>query len=228
MRRFGVRIATLVAISVCSLPVLAGGLKGTVVLPAGFKPPKARHPVHWRVENGVLPIAHPLRDPRTEMIVYLEGGKAPAPDKPQTVVMEINGYRFDPYCVAVLAGGTVEFKNTGRVSHVIYDKQKVMSPGSVRPGESRKQKYHAEGEYELREEEFPHMRGVVKVLSTPLYVKPDAKGAFAIENVPDGKWTVKLWYRGAILVTTTAEVSDKGAEVVLKVPEPQGAAPAKK
>ena len=228
MRGFGVRLATLVAISFCSLPVLAGGLKGTVVLPTGFKPAKQRHPVHWRVENGVLPIAHPLRDPRTEMIVYLEGGKAPVPEKPQTAVMEVVGYRFDPYCVPILAGGTVEFKNTGRVSHVIYDKQRVMTPGSIKPGESRKQKYHAEGEYEIREEEFPHMRGVVKVLSTPLYAKPDAKGVFTIESVPDGKWTVKLWYRGTVLVQTTAEVGgDKAGDVVLKVPEPP-AAPAKK
>lgn len=229
MRAFGVRLATLVAVSLCSLPALAGDLKGTVVLPAGFKPAKQRHPTHWRAENGVLPIAHPLRDPRTEMIVYLEGGKAPTPDKPQTVVMEISGYRFDPYCVAVLAGGTVEFKNTGRVGHVIYDKQKVMAPGAIKPGESRKQKYHAEGEYDIREEEFPHMRGVVKVLSTPLFARPDAKGTFTIGSVPDGKWTVKVWYRGAVLVQTTAEVgADKAAEVVLKVPEPPAAAPAKK
>jgi len=228
MRGFRVRLATLVAISMCTLPVLAGPLKGTVVLPTGFKPAPQRHPTHWRVQNGVLPIAHPLRDPRTEMIVYLEGGKAPTPDKPQTAVMEVVGYRFDPYCVAVLAGGTVEFKNTGRVSHVIYDKQKVMTPGSIKPGESRKQKYHAEGEYEIREEEFPHMRGVVKVLSTPLFVKPDAKGAFKLDAVPDGKWTVKVWYRGTVLTQATVEVTDDGAEVTLKVPEQKPAAPAKK
>ena len=228
MRGFGVRLATLVAISLCTLPVLAGPLKGTVVLPVGFKPATQRHPTHWRVENGVLPVAHPLRDPRTEMIVYLEGGKAPAADKPQTVVMEVVGYRFDPYCVAVLAGGIVEFKNTGRVSHVIYDKQKVMTPGSIKPGESRKQKYHAEGEYEIREEEFPHMRGVVKVLSTPLFVKPDAKGAFKLDSVPDGKWTVKVWYRGAVLTQTTVEVVEGGTDVVLKIPDQKPAAPAKK
>jgi plastocyanin len=228
MRGFGVRVATLVAISCCTLPVVAGPVKGTVTLPASFKPAAQRHATHWRVENGVLQVAHPLRDPRTEMIVYLEGGKAPTPDKPQTAVMEVVGYRFDPYCVAILAGGTVEFKNTGRVSHVIYDKQKVMTPGGIKPGESRKQRYHAEGEYELREEEFPHMRGVVKVLSTPLYVRPDAKGAFTIDSVPDGKWTVKVWYRGAVLTQTTVEVTDKGAEVVLKVPEQKAAAPAKK
>jgi hypothetical protein len=228
MRGFGVRLATLVAISMCTLPVLAGPLKGTVVLPTGFKPATQRHPTHWRVANGVLPVAHPLRDPRTEMIVYLEGGKAPVPDKPQTALMEVVGYRFDPYCVAVMAGGTVEFKNTGRVSHVIYDKQKVMTPGSIKPGESRKQKYHAEGEYEVREEEFPHMRGVVKVLSTPLFAKPDAKGAFKLDSVPDGKWTVKVWYRGTVLTQATVEVTEDGAEVTLKVPEQKPAAPAKK
>jgi hypothetical protein len=73
------------------------------------------------------------------------------------------------------------------------------------------------------------MRGVVKVLSTPLFARPDAKGAFSLDNVPDGKWTVKVWYRGSVLVQTTAEVgADKPAEVVLKIPEPPAAAPAKK
>jgi plastocyanin len=229
MRGPGVCLATLFAISLTAVPALAGPLTGTVVLPAGFRPAGDRHHTHWRVENGVLPIAPPLRDPRTEMVVYLEGGKAPIPAKAKTAVMEITGYRFKPYCVAIVAGGTVVFKNTGRATHVIYDEQKVMGPGSIKPGESRKQQYHAEGEYEIREEEFPHMRGVVKVLSTPLFVRPDARGSFKLDEVPEGKWTVKVWYRGAVLAQTVVEVTAKGGEAVLKVPEQkQASAPAKK
>jgi len=228
MRGSRVRAATLVAVTLSAMPALAAPVHGLVALPAGFKPVKERIPTHWRVENGVLPIAPPRRDPRTEMVVYLEGGKAPITAKAKTAVMKIAGYRFDPYCVAIVAGGTVQFKNTGRATHVIYDSQKVMGPGSIKPGESRKQQYHAEGDYEIREEEFPHMRGMVKVLSTPLFTRPDDKGAFNLADVPEGKWTVKVWYRGTVLAQSTVEVTDKGAEVVLRVPEQKAAAPAKK
>jgi plastocyanin len=218
MRRFGVRAATLIAVSLAGLPAVAALLRGTVALPAGFKPVDARHATYWKVENGVLPIAPPLRDPRTDMIAYLEGGRVPLPSA-QTTVVEINGYRFDPPVIPVVAGGTVEFKNTGRTPHVIFDKQKVMAAGSIKPGESRKQPYHAEGEYEIREEEFPHMRAVVKVLPTPLFARPDDKGVFKIDNVPEGKWTVKVWYRGETLSSESVEVGPKGGDVVVKVPE---------
>ncbi|HEY3358392.1 MAG TPA: hypothetical protein VGQ83_34405 [Polyangia bacterium] len=225
MRRFGVRAATLVVVSLVGLPAIAALLRGTVALPAGFKPAAAaHHTTYWKVENGVLPIAPPLRDPRTDMIAYLEGGKVP-PAGEQTAVIELNGYRFDPPVVALAAGSTVEFKNTGRTAHVIYDQQKVMSQGAVKPGESRKQKYHAEGEYEVREEEFPHMRAVIKVLPTPFFARPDAAGVFKFDNVPEGKWTVKVWYAGETLATESVEVGPKGGEVVVKVPEgrPAGA-----
>jgi len=217
MRRIGVRVATLGAVILVGVPAVAALLKGTVALPGGFRPVAPRHATYWRIENGLLPIAPPLRDPRTEMVAYLEGGAVP-PAAEATVVIELNGYRFDPRVVVVAAGGNVEFKNTGRVGHVIYDKQKVMTPGSVKPGESRKQKYHAEGEYEIREEEFPHMRAVVKVLPTPLFARPDDKGVFKINNVPEGKWTAKVWYRGEVLASDTVEVGAQGGEVVLRVP----------
>jgi plastocyanin len=217
MRRFGVRIAALGAVILVGLPAMAALLKGTVALPAGFRPVAQRHVTYWRVENGVLPIAPPLRDVRTEMIAYLEGGAVPPAAEHPTVV-EINGYRFDPSVVVVAAGGTVEFRNTGRIGHVIYDKQKVMSAGSVKPGESRRQKYHAEGDYEIREEEFPHMRAVVKVLPTPLFARPDDKGLFKINNVPEGKWTVKVWYRGDVIASESVEIGPQGGDVVVRVP----------
>jgi len=221
MRRSGIFLATLSAVCLFSVLAAAAPLKGTVVVPTNFKPARDRHVTHWRVENGVVPVAPPLRDPRTEMVVFLEGGKAPPLEKTPVAVMEIKGYRFDPFVVVVPAGGTVEFKNTGRVVHVIYDRQKVMSPGTVRPGETRKQRYHAEGEYEIREEEFPHMKGIVKVLSTPLFAVPDETGSFKMDNVPVGRWTVKVWYRGAIIAQTTVDVGEKGSDVVVKVPEQQ-------
>jgi plastocyanin len=217
----------LIAVTLAGLPALAALLRGTVALPAGFKPVEARHTTYWRVENGVLPIAPPLRDPRTDMVAFLEGGQVP-PAGEQTIPVEINGYRFDPPVVFIPAGATVEFKNTGRTPHVIFDRQKVMPPGSVKPGESRKQKYHAEGEYEVREEEFPHMRAIIKVLPTPLFTRPDDKGAFKLDNVPEGKWAVKVWYRGEILATEAVEVGPKGGDVVVRIPEGKPAPAAKR
>jgi plastocyanin len=220
MRGLAVSFATLVAVLLAGAPALAGTVRGTIQLPPAFKPATARHTTFWRVENGALPIAPPLRDPRLDMIVILDGGKAP-PVTEATAVMEINGYRFDPGVVVVVAGGTVEFKNTGRTAHVIHDKHKVLAAGAVKPGESRKQRYHAEGEYTVRAEEFPHMQGLIKVLTTPLFGRSDDKGSFKIDNVPDGRWTARLWYRGAILTTATVEVGPKGGDVVLKVPAPE-------
>jgi plastocyanin len=218
MRRLGVRAAALLVVCSVGLPALGALLRGTVTLPGSFRPVEPRHTTYWRVENGVLPIAPPLRDHRTMMVAYLEGGTVP-PSGEQTAVVELNGFRFDPPFVAIPVGGTIEFKNTGRVSHVIFDRQKIMSPGSVKPGESRRQKYHAEGEFEIREEEFPHMRGVVKVLPTPFFARPDEKGVFTMPNVPEGRWTVKVWYAGEIVGTEVVDVGPKGGDVVVKIPE---------
>jgi len=130
--------------------VLAGPLKGTVVLPVGSAGDPA-HATHWRWRTGAPGGAPAPRSAhRDDRLLEAE---APASDKAMTAVMEVVGYRFDR-SRRVMAGDR-RVQEHRPVGHVIYDKQKVSADGAIKPGESRKQKYQRRGEYELREESSP-------------------------------------------------------------------------
>ena len=65
------------------------------------------------------------------------------------------------------------------------------------------------------------MEGSILVLQTNLYTKPDERGAFKFDNVPDGKYTVKVFHRSGFIHQQTLEIAagTKGAvDVSIKVP----------
>jgi len=47
------------------------------------------------------------------------------------------------------------------------------------------------------ERAHPEMSGYIVVAPTPYYAQTDKSGAYKIENVPDGSYTVTAWHEGA-------------------------------
>jgi hypothetical protein len=194
----------------------AATVRGTVMLP-----PEARAPdrdAHWRVENGVLPLGPRTPDPRLDVIVVLEGApNAKAQSSNATVAL--HGLRLDPRVAVVPLGGTVEFKNEDRVPHTLYlERATTLMPATPTPsGQSRTQKFYAAGEYRVRDEEYPHIDGTVLVLGTPYFVRLDEKGSFKLD-VPEGKYTLKVFWRDKWVVSQPLEVASRSTEVTVQVP----------
>jgi len=205
----------LIAMLLCST-AYATTVRGTVTLPP--EPRSPDHDAHWRVENGMIAIGPRVPDPRVEVIVAFEAvgdhdGKMP------NATVSLHGLHLDPRVAVVPVGGTVEFKNDDRVPHTLYVEHatSLMKPEPTPAGQTRAQRFFATGEYRVRDEEYPHVEGVVLVLKTPYYARLDDKGQFKIE-LPEGKYTLRVFFRDRWVVTEPFEAVPRATEVTVQVP----------
>jgi plastocyanin len=139
-----------------------------------------------------------------ESVVYVEAiawKTFPAPTaKP---VMDQKGLMFQPHLIVVEQGTTVEFLNSDKVAHNVFwpsvggNKKLTHNLGTWPQGEKRPFKFDNPGAVPLLCNVHPEMSGYVVVSPTPYFAKTDASGAYKIENVPDGSYTVTAWHEGA-------------------------------
>ena len=137
-------------------------------------------------------------------LVWVEGvatGK-PLPEVRRSTVT-IEKCSFDPKVTAIVAGSTVNVFSRDRASHHVrfYREGKgtpvadllTVDAGQVVPSEH----IAAEpGIVEARCEAHPWVRAYVAVFDHPYFAITDAKGAFAIDQLPAGTYTVKVWHEG--------------------------------
>jgi plastocyanin len=139
-----------------------------------------------------------------ESVVYVDviaGKTFPAPTaKP---VVDQKGLMFVPHITAVEQGTTVEFLNSDKVAHNVFwtsvggNKKLTHNLGTWPMGEKRPFKFDNPGAVPLLCNVHPEMAGYVFVSPTPYYAVTDKSGAYKIDNVPDGSYTVKAWHEGA-------------------------------
>jgi len=204
--------------------LLAGGVahantvRGSIAVPEASRvaePPSG----HWRVENGVLPVAVRAPELRGEIVVVLEGGARKEGAEPPSVTVELRGLKLDPRVIVAPMGATIEFKNQDRVPHTLYadNATSVMAPQPTPAGQTRAQKFAAAGEYRIRDQDYPHIDGTVVITQTPYAAAVDEKGNFKLD-VPEGKYTLRVWYRGGWAVTQPLEVAGRTTEIAVQVP----------
>ena len=139
-----------------------------------------------------------------ESVVYVDtiaGKTFPAPTaKP---VIDQKGLVFTPHIVAVQQGTTVEFLNSDKVAHNVFwpsvggNKKLTHNLGTWPQGEKRAFKFDNPGAVPLLCNVHPEMAGYVVVAPTPYFATTDKSGAYKIENVPDGSYTVTAWHEGS-------------------------------
>jgi hypothetical protein len=84
-------------------------------------------------------------------------------------------------------------------------------------GTVRKQRFGTAGAYLVRCSEYPHIVLSVIVTSSPLYAVVDDKGAFKINDVPEGHATLKVWSNGRWVHQQEVDVTQRGLELAIKV-----------
>jgi plastocyanin len=139
-----------------------------------------------------------------ESAVYVDtvaGKTFPAPTaKP---VIDQKGLMFTPHIVVVQQGTTVEFLNSDKVAHNVFwpsvggNKKLTHNLGTWPTGEKRPFKFDNPGAVPLLCNVHPEMAGYVVVAPTPYFALTDKSGAYKIDNVPDGSYTVTAWHEGA-------------------------------
>jgi plastocyanin len=139
-----------------------------------------------------------------ESVVYVDtiaGKTFPAP--PQHPVVDQKGLLFQPHITVVQVGATVDFLNSDSVAHNVFwtsvggNKKLGHNLGTWPKGEKRAFKFDSPGAVPLLCNVHPEMAGYIVVAPTPYYAQTDKSGAYKIENVPDGSYTVTAWHEGA-------------------------------
>lgn len=158
-----------------------------------------------------------------ESVVYVEavaGKTFPAPT--QKITIDQKGLMFVPHIVAVQQGTTVAFLNSDSVAHNVFwpsvggNKKLGHNLGTWPQGQSQSFKFDNPGAIPLLCNVHPDMAGYLIVSPTPYYAVTDKTGAYKIENVPDGSYTVTAWHEGGKTKTSPVKVAgDTAADFTL-------------
>ncbi len=169
-----ITLATLIAITALSTAAVAGTIHGKV--------------------SGVSGVS----------VVYVEaipGKTFPAPT--QHIVIDQKGLMFTPHLVAIEQGTTVEFLNSDSVAHNVFwisisgNKKLGHNLGTWPQGQKQSFKFDNPGAVPLLCNVHPEMAAYIIVSPTPYFAETDKSGAYKIDNVPDGAYTVTAWHEGA-------------------------------
>jgi hypothetical protein len=177
----------------------AGAVTGVVVPPATVQAPPSRHLGFLPpIENPIVELRQ--YDPLPECFVVLEDGPATeAASTPRTpVTWQLESHSFDPPILPVVTGGTVEIANVGRETHVLLapGHEGLLPRDPIGPGANRVIEVPGEGEaIRVVSRRSPHLEGRIVPVATRYFSRLDRNGRFRIENVPVGRWTLRVWYR---------------------------------
>jgi len=166
-----------------------------------------------------IPHARTLAD----VVVYVEAAPGTYPAPKTHALMDQKNLAFNPHVLPVVAGTTVDFLNSDQVLHNVFTPDKCANKfnlGTWPKGEKRSVTFDKTGcSPVLLCNVHPEMEGFVIVLQNPFAGVTDKTGLYTIADVPEGKYTIKVWNRKFLDVTSTVTVPKTGeakCDVVLK------------
>ncbi len=139
-----------------------------------------------------------------ESVVYVDkiaGKTFPVPTAHP--LMDQKAMQFQPHVLIVQQGTSVDFRNSDTVAHNVAwtsvggNRQLSHNMGTWPKGEKRSFQFDKPGAVPLMCYVHPEMTAYIIVSPTPYYAMSDKNGAYEIDNVPDGSYTVVVWHEGA-------------------------------
>ncbi|MDO8141842.1 MAG: hypothetical protein Q6358_10125 [Candidatus Brocadiales bacterium] len=131
-----------------------------------------------------------------DSIAYIENVTSTFEPQKEHAVMDQKNMAFIPHVLPLLKGTTVDFLNSDMVQHNIYSPDAVadnMNLGTWLKGEMRPFTFNKLGVASIRCNVHVDMLAYVLVLQNSYFARVNNDGSFSIANVPEGKYTVKLW-----------------------------------
>jgi plastocyanin len=143
------------------------------------------------------------------VIVRVVKGAAGVYEAPKTpAVVDQSGCMYRPRVQVVMAGQTVQIRNSDQTLHNVhtYKGASTMFNQAQIPGGSPLTKTFADGGQlvKFKCDVHPWMTGFVAIASNPFYAVTGDDGAFKLENLPPGRYTLEAWHER--MGTRTAEV----------------------
>ena len=204
---------TVVTCAFLSLPSAAarnGVIRGHVEL-RRVPPPVERRP---GVSDLGSPEPRDLPD-RSRSVVYLEAAPRGAFEErePGHAVMDQRHETFVPHVLAITTGTTVDFPNSDRIYHNVFSLSKPsrFDLGRYATGKSKSVRFDRPGIVRVFCDIHSHMNAFILVFSHPFFAMTDGEGAYHIDNVPPGTYSVIAWNEGVASEAKPVTVGDGGA-----------------
>lgn len=153
--------------------------------------------------------------------VYVKSGPAAAMNAAATgpltpVVVDQKGCRYVPHVVALMRGGTVEFRNSDSTMHNIHTMPTVVGNEVIDVSQGPKgapqvRRFdHAEAMMPVRCNNHPWMNAFLNVSATPFFAVTAADGSFSMAGLPAGEYTLGFVHEK--MGERTAQVTVKAHE----------------
>ncbi len=167
--------------------------------------------------------AQGMRSPEG-MVVYIDAiaGKTFTAPK-EHAAMDQKKLTFIPHVLPVLKGTIVDFLNSDSVGHNVYwpsvggNKKLAHNLGTWPQGVKKSFTFDETGAVPLLCNVHPEMAAYIFVAPTPYFAVTNAKGEYAIKDVPPGKYTLKVWSEQGKPVEQPVEVTGAAVTVNLTV-----------
>ncbi len=147
-----------------------------------------------------------------DAVIFLESPGPPA--RPATAEIFIRDKTYAPHVIVLPQGSTVRFPNLDPFNHNVFS---VSEPnqfdlGLYGRGEAKTHTFTAPGLVRVFCNVHPRMVAYVVVMATRWYAQPAGDGAFAIPDVPPGRYKLHVWHeRVAADVVKDITVAPHGA-----------------
>jgi hypothetical protein len=135
---------------------------------------------------------------------------------PAPVVLDQIGCKYVPHVIAVMRGGSVEFRNSDGTMHNIHTipaeggDQPIDISQAAKGAPQVKQFNKPEVMMPVRCNNHPWMNAFINVSATPFFAVTDAEGHFVISGLPAGTYTLAAVHEKMGERTMTVTVEPKG------------------
>ncbi len=151
------------------------------------------------------------------VVVWLEApGVSARPNRPRQKLNQ-RGKRFLPHVMVVEKGSEVDFPNSDPYFHNVFSlfNGKRFDLGLYASGESRPVLFNRVGVSYIFCNIHPLMSAIVVALDTPFYAISDPHGDLVINDVPEGRYELKVWHERSTPqelgnITRTIQVATTG------------------
>ena len=217
-RRLASGVVVLILVAWLDVEAASGAAIRGAILNAGPPPPRKQIPINidqyvcGKSKESEELVVGPNRGIQWAVVSLQSlppGSRTEAPAK--TVQMDQQQCVYIPRVLVVPVGGTVDFLNSDRLLHNLH------SASSENPTFNRTQPKGRTIPVVFKKPEIVRidcdlhtwMRAWVVVADHPFFVVTGPQGEFVLENVPPGKYTLKVWHETLGTVTRDVTVGDQ-------------------
>ncbi len=219
--------------------IATGRIAGTVEISSSLGTRRPQFRIYSEPGAGSLPPAPPKDVVAAELqnvVIYVEGDSTKLAAPAERVAAKRHGRiaqldeRFVPHVLALVQGGTVDFPNEDDVYHNVFSLSAAAPHGQFDlgrypKGESRSVTFTRTGTVQVFCHIHSDMSAIVLVLANPFFTSPTPDHRFAIDDVPEGDYTIVGWHERIVPVVRHVHVTaGQTTTVDFDIPLPHGGA----